>query len=164
MKLKQVLLLALTVCTVIVMASGLARANFTQPVAASVSSPSFLIAQDVPVQSGSEEQSPEGQSPEEQSDSADVTAVDEATQAHLQQGGESLPTTPEIRRTVIQEDYALVTWSWGDAGGQTALSLVNEEWTVLTSGGGAVDVSVLQAAGVPIDIAQQLVASDRASW
>lgn len=159
MKLKRILLLALTVCTAIVMASGLARANFTQPVAASVSSPPTLIAQGVPVQSDSEEQSPE-----EQSDPADVTAVNEATLVHLQQGGENLPTAPEIRRTVIQEDYALVTWSWGEAGGQTALSLVNEEWTVLTSGGGSVDSPVLEAAGVPTDIAQQLVESDRANW
>ena len=67
---------------------------------------------------------------------------------------------PSVTRTTIVETYALITWQWGETGGQTVLELTDETWQVLVSGGGAVDAATLVSFGVPADIAEQLMAQD----
>lgn len=75
------------------------------------------------------------------------------------------PTTePEVYRTIVQGDYALATWRWGEGGGQSVLSKEAGEWQVLSAGGGVVDVSTLEDLGVPADIAQTLIEQDQADW
>ncbi|MEL6780647.1 MAG: hypothetical protein AAFO06_25775 [Cyanobacteria bacterium J06597_16] len=149
MRYKHLSLLALTVCTVIVIGAGLAKAVLmpgTSQVSPEVPS---VVAQALP---------------NEQEISPEVTAVTEATLTHLQQGSSNSPQSPTVRRAVIEEDYALATWSWGEAGGQTVLSRTDETWTVLTGGGGAIDVAGLEAAGVPTAIAEELIERDRTAW
>jgi hypothetical protein len=149
MKFKHLALLALTTCTLIVIGAGIAKAIFIPDAASRNLAQTTVLAQSLP---------------DEQAISAEVESVNQATLEHLRQGQENLAQSPSIRRTVIKEGYALATWTWGEAGGQTVLSLTNEKWTVLTGGGGAVDVAVLEAAGVPTDIAEQLIESDQAGW
>jgi hypothetical protein len=149
MRFKHLALLALTTCTLIVIGAGIAKAIFIPEALHGRLVPQVVLAQSIP---------------DEQAIPAEVAAVNQATLEHLRQGRENLPQSPTIRRTVVKEGYALATWTWGEAGGQTVLSLTNEKWTVLTGGGGAVDVAVLEAAGVPTDIAEQLIESDQAGW
>jgi hypothetical protein len=150
MKFKHLALLALTTCTLIVIGAGIANAFFMPEPSPRSLAPTAVLAQSIP--------------DEQPVSEAEAAAVNQATLEHLRQGRENLPQSPSIRRTVIKEGYALATWSWGEAGGQTVLSLTNEKWTVLAGGGGTVDVAVLEAAGVPTAIAEQLVESDRAGW
>lgn len=146
MKFKKLALLVLTTCTVIVIGTGIAKAILIPGNAHSAPTTPFVLAQ------STSEMSPEAE------------AVNQATIEHLQQGRETLPHSPSISRTVIEENYALATWIWGEAGGQTALSFTDDAWTVLTSGGGAIDVSGLEAAGVPSAIVEKLVEGDRTQW
>ena len=148
MKIRFLAMLALTACTLIVIGSGIARAIFIEDVPLTSFTPTSILAQNV-----SEEAIP-----------PEVEEINQATLTHLQEGRENLSQLPSIRRTVINEDYALTTWSWGEAGGQSVLSLTEEGWQVLASGGGAVDTSVMEEAGVPTEIAQQLIESEQADW
>ena len=149
MKLKNLALLALTTCTLIVIGTGIAKAIFLPKGAFSSPTTTAILAQSVP---GERTISPE------------VEAINQATIEYLIEGRENLPESPSISRTVVNEGYAIATWTWGEAGGQSVLSLTTETWTVIASGGGAVDVSVLEEAGVPTEIAQQLIESDKAYW
>ncbi|MEL7358229.1 MAG: hypothetical protein AAFN40_16900 [Cyanobacteria bacterium J06560_6] len=146
MRYKHLSLLALTVCTVVVIGSGLAKAVFIPGTSQADFDAPSVVAQALP---------------NEQEISPEETAVTEATVTHLQQGSGNSPQPPTVRRTVIEGDYALATWIWGEAGGQTVLSRTDETWTVLTGGGGAIDVAGLEAVGVPTAIAEQLIESDR---
>lgn len=147
MKLKSLALLALTTCTFIVISTGIAKSIFL-PEGAFSATTTAVLAQIAP---GERTISPE------------VEAINQATVEYLQEGRENLPEPPSISRTVVDEGYAIATWTWGEAGGQSVLSLTDETWTVITSGGGAVGVSVLEEAGVPTEIAQQLIESDQAA-
>jgi hypothetical protein len=149
MRFKHLALLALTTCTLIVIGASISKAFFMPELSYRSFAPTAVLAQRIP---------------DEQAIPAEVAAVNQATLEYLRQGRENLPQSPRITRTVVKEGYALATWTWGEAGGQTVLFLTNEKWTVLTGGGGAVDVAVLEATGVPTDIAEQLIESDRAGW
>ena len=149
MKFKYLALLALTTCTLIVIGAGIARAMLMPDVSmASLLNPS-VIAQSAPAQ---------------QATPAEIAALNQATLTYLRQGRENLPQAPSISRTIIRENYGLVSWIWGEAGGQSVLALTDDGWTVLTSGGGAIDVAGMEAVGVPSAIAQQLIETDRAAW
>ncbi|MEN8446356.1 MAG: hypothetical protein ABG776_15250 [Cyanobacteria bacterium J06555_13] len=149
MKFKNLLLLALTTCTLIVIGAGIAKAISVPNGAHPTFRPTTVLAQSAS---------------DEQVISLEVEAVNQATLGHLRQGRGNLPQSPSISRTVVNEGYALATWTWGEAGGQTVLSFTDDVWTVLAGGGGAVDSAVLKAAGVPAAIAEQLIESDRAEW
>lgn len=92
------------------------------------------------------------------------STVARATLNHLLQNAQNPRQQPEVYRTIVEGNYALATWSWGESGGQTVLAKKNRQWTVLTSGGGAVDVATLQEAGVPANVAQRLIERDQAAW
>ncbi|MEM9088683.1 MAG: hypothetical protein AAGC93_08055 [Cyanobacteria bacterium P01_F01_bin.53] len=148
MKFKSLIMLALTTCALIVMGTGLVQAIFMPNHTFSIMPSTTVLAQGVL---------------EEATIPPEVEEINQATLEYLQDGRESLPESPTISRTVVDEDYAIATWSWGEAGGQSVLSRTEEGWTVLVSGGGAVDISVLEGAGVPTDIAEQLMTSDQAA-
>jgi hypothetical protein len=61
-----------------------------------------------------------------------------------------------VRRYVIQGNYALLEWTFGEMGGMALLSKASNQWRVIEQGGGAMDVSTLTQAGVPSSQAQQL--------
>lgn len=148
MTFKFLTMLALTTCTLIVIGTGIAKAIFIDsvPIASERTS---LLAQSTT---------------EEATISPEIEEINQATLLHLQEGQENASQTPSIRRTIVSDNYALSTWLWGEAGGQSVLSQTDDGWQVIASGGGAVDVSVLEEAGVPTAIAEQLVESDQASW
>ncbi|MEO0806041.1 MAG: hypothetical protein AAFY33_07025 [Cyanobacteria bacterium J06643_4] len=149
MKLKNLFLLALTTCTLIVIGTGIAKAIFLPEGAFSnIPAPAVLA------------QSALG----EEAISSEIEAINQATIEYLNEGRENLSKAPSIRRTVIEAGYAIATWTWGEAGGQSVLSLTDETWTVIASGGGAVDAAALEEAGVPTMIAQQLIERDQAAW
>lgn len=149
MQLKKLALLALTTCTLIVIGTGIAKAIFISESSFSTVTATAVLAQSVS---------------EEQAIPPEVEAINQATLEYLKDGREDLPESPSITRTVVDEGYAIATWTWGEAGGQSVLSLTDELWTVIASGGGAVDVSVLIEAGIPTNIAERLIDSDQATW
>jgi hypothetical protein len=91
-------------------------------------------------------------------------AVARVTLNQLLEGSQNPQRQPEVYRTIVEGNYALATWRWGEAGGQTVLAKKEGRWTVLTSGGGAVDASTLQEVGVPAAIVQRLIERDQATW
>lgn len=75
---------------------------------------------------------------------------------HLTRNGGT--AQPNVRRVRVAGDFALATWTRGEAGGQALLRRDQSGWRVLQSGGGAMDVGTLRGLGVPTDaIAQQLL-------
>lgn len=148
MKLKRLVLLALTTCTVIVIGSGLAQATWLWVPPSSYLSPKAVIAQ--VAQPG-------------QTSTAEEAVIAQATIADLARDRENLTQMPAVIRTVVEGEYALTTWIWGEAGGQSVLSRAGTSWTVLTSGGGAVDVSTLEELDIPTAVAEQLIESDQAA-
>jgi hypothetical protein len=83
--------------------------------------------------------------------------VAKATLAQLLQGVNHTPDPPAIRRTVVKGNYALATWQWGPAGGQSVLIQKRGQWQVVNSGGGLLDLPGLQASGVPLPMARVLM-------
>jgi hypothetical protein len=146
MKLKLLALLALTTCTIIVIGTGLSKAAWfsehsnvsTMPIVAQVS-------------------------PVTEPNATVEAAVNRAAIAYLLGDRQNSPQAPTVRRTVIESNYALSTWAWGEAGGQAVLALADGDWRVLASGGGAVDVATLTALDVPTATAERLIERDQAA-
>ncbi len=86
-------------------------------------------------------------------------AIAEVVIADLTQAG-SGAAAPELRRIQTAGDYALATWIWGEAGGQTLVKLEEDAWQVIESGGGAMDQTILQELGVSAAEAEQLLQSE----
>ncbi len=70
------------------------------------------------------------------------TRLIQATQAYLGQNARPNQPQPQVIRAVQVENYGLVTWLWGEAGG------------------GAVDVGTLTDLGIPMNLAQELLQAD----
>jgi hypothetical protein len=70
---------------------------------------------------------------------------------------------PTVYRTTIEGNYAIATWTWGEAGGQTILAKKQGRWQVLGSGGGAVNVATLKTMGVPDKTARVLMQKELAA-
>jgi Rieske Fe-S protein len=70
---------------------------------------------------------------------------------------------PTVRRTTVEGKYAIVTWQWGEAGGQSILTQQGKRWKVVGSGGGAVNLEILKQKGVPDKIAEQLMQKEQAA-
>jgi hypothetical protein len=86
--------------------------------------------------------------------------VTQATLDYLLEGAAGATQQPEVIRAVIVEGYALTTWLWGEAGGQTVLAHRETGWTILISGGGTVDTATLIDVGVSAEIAEQMIEQD----
>ena len=89
--------------------------------------------------------------------------VAQATRTQLLEGVETPPERPEVVRTIIEGDYALATWLWGPAGGQSILIRQGNIWEVMVSGGGAVDQLTLEDHGVPPETARILMTREQAT-
>jgi glucokinase len=63
----------------------------------------------------------------------------------------------------VEGKYAIATWQWGEAGGQSILLQQGKRWKVVGSGGGAVDLATLKQKGVPDKIADQLMQKEQAA-
>ena len=94
MKFRNLALLALTTCTLIVIGTGVAKAIHLPKNLFSTTT-TAVLAQNLP---------------SEQTISPEVEAINQATIEFLQEGKENLPTSPSIRRTVVDEGYAIATW------------------------------------------------------
>jgi hypothetical protein len=70
---------------------------------------------------------------------------------------------PTVRRTTVEGKYAIATWQWGEAGGQSVLTQQGKRWKVISSGGGAVNLEVLKQKGAPDKIAEQLMQKEQAA-
>jgi hypothetical protein len=91
------------------------------------------------------------------------TAVAKATLAQLLAKVGKTAQQPMVKRTTVAGNYAIATWTWGEAGGQSILTKKQSRWQVLSSGGGAVDVATLKGAGVPESIARTLMQKETAA-
>jgi hypothetical protein len=89
--------------------------------------------------------------------------VEQTTIQYLLEDAPSPQEQPRIQRVIIEGNYALATWHWGEAGGQAALIQVEDAWTVLSAGGGALDAATLEDLGVPASTAQGLIERDQAA-
>jgi hypothetical protein len=61
-----------------------------------------------------------------------------------------------IGRVSVVHNYALVGW-WGWGGGETLFRKTAHGWSLVTSGGGALDAAGLRGYGVPSPIASEII-------
>lgn len=149
MKIKRFILMALTTCAVIVIGAGLAKANWLW----------------VPLRNSlTVKPAVERVSQDSQPSTTEEAAIAQATIAYLVGDRENLGQMPDVTRTVVEGEYALASWVWGEAGGQAVLSKTGTSWTVMSSGGGAMDVSTLEGLDIPTTWAERLIESDQATW
>ena len=91
------------------------------------------------------------------------SAVAKATIAQLLSKVDKTREQPIVKRTSVEGNYALATWTWGEAGGQSILAKKQGRWQVLSSGGGAVDVTTLKEVGIPEQTARILMQKEAAA-
>jgi hypothetical protein len=90
-------------------------------------------------------------------------AIAKATIWHLLSSKSKSKSQPTVRRTTVEGKYAIATWQWGEAGGQSILIKQGKRWKVVGSGGGAVNLEILRQKGVPDKIADQLMQKEQAA-
>ncbi len=90
-------------------------------------------------------------------------AVAKAAIAQLLSKVDQTPAPPTVKRTTVVDGYAIATWLWGEAGGQSILTKKQGRWQVLSAGGGVVDVATLKSVGVPEKIARTLIQKEAAT-
>jgi hypothetical protein len=89
--------------------------------------------------------------------------IAKATIEQLLSTKSSSKVQPTVRRTTVEGKYAIATWQWGEAGGQSILTQQGKRWKVVGSGGGAVNLETLKQKGVPDKIAEQLMQKEQAA-
>jgi hypothetical protein len=89
--------------------------------------------------------------------------IAKATIEHLLLSKSKSKAQPTVRRTTVEGKYAIATWQWGEAGGQSILIQQGKRWKVVGSGGGAVDLEVLKQKSIPDKIAEQLMQKEQAA-
>jgi hypothetical protein len=90
-------------------------------------------------------------------------AIAKATIKHLLSSKSKSKVQPTVRRTTVEGKYAIATWQWGEAGGQSILIQQGKRWKVVGSGGGAVNLEILKQKGVPDKAAEQLMQKEQAA-
>jgi hypothetical protein len=68
-----------------------------------------------------------------------------------------------LRRTTVEGKYAIATWQWGEAGGQSILIQEDQRWRVVSAGGGAVNLEILKQQEIPAQIAERLLQKEQAA-
>jgi hypothetical protein len=91
-------------------------------------------------------------------------AIAQATVTRLLSNANKPLEQPRVYRTTVEGDYAIASWLWGEAGGQTILAKKQGRWKVLRSGGGAVDVGTLKSAGIPEKAARALIQKNATAY
>ncbi len=92
------------------------------------------------------------------------SAVAKTTVAQLLSKVDKTTEQPIVRRTSVEGNYAIATWTWGEAGGQAILMKKQGRWQVLSSGGGAVNVDTLKKVGIPEKTARILMQTETAAF
>jgi hypothetical protein len=87
--------------------------------------------------------------------------ITKATIAHLLSSKSKSKVQPTVRRTTVEEKYAIATWQWGEAGGQSVLIQQSKRWKVVDSGGGAINLETLKQKGVPAKVAEKLMQKEQ---
>jgi hypothetical protein len=90
-------------------------------------------------------------------------AIAKATIEHLLSNKRKSKVQPTVHRTTVEGKYAIATWQWGEAGGQSILTQQGKRWKVVGSGGGAVNLETLKQKGVPDKIADRLMQKEQAA-
>jgi hypothetical protein len=70
----------------------------------------------------------------------------------------------KVRHVAIVENYALVDISYGQGGGEALLIRQQGRWVLIQRGGGSFAAEQLIDAGVPNEIASQLVKTLQSMW
>ncbi|MCP2732451.1 hypothetical protein, partial [Limnofasciculus baicalensis] len=68
---------------------------------------------------------------------------------------------PGMTKITFVDAYALVSWVWGDGGGQTVLVKENERWRAIVAGSGELRFSTLVQYKIPRDTARSLINRDK---
>jgi Rieske Fe-S protein len=87
--------------------------------------------------------------------------IAKATIEHLLSSKSKSKAQPTVRRTTVEGKYAIATWQWGEAGGQSILTQQGRRWKVVGSGGGAVNLETLKQKGVPVKVAEKLMQKEQ---
>jgi hypothetical protein len=95
--------------------------------------------------------------------SATDPAIAKVTIENLLSSKSKSKVQPTVRRTTVEGKYAIATWQWGEAGGQSILTQQGKRWKVVGSGGGAVNLETLKQKGVPDKIADRLMQKEQAA-
>ena len=82
---------------------------------------------------------------------------------HYWSGRAKAKAQPKVRRSTVEGKYAIATWQWGEAGGQSVLIQQDKRWKVVGFGGGAVNLEVLKQKGIPDKIADRLMQKEQAA-
>jgi hypothetical protein len=90
-------------------------------------------------------------------------AIAKATIENLLSNKSKSKVQPTVHRSTVEGKYAIATWQWGEAGGQSVLTQQGKRWKVVGSGGGAINLEVLKQKGVPDKIAEQLMQKEQAA-
>jgi hypothetical protein len=93
--------------------------------------------------------------------SASDPAIAKATIANLLSSKSKSKAQPTVRRTTVEGKYAIATWQWGEAGGQSILTQQGKRWKVVDSGGGAINLETLKQKGVPAKVAENLMQKEQ---
>jgi hypothetical protein len=88
-------------------------------------------------------------------------AIAKATIEHLLSSKSKAKAQPTVRRSTVEEKYAIATWQWGEAGGQSVLIQQGKRWKVFGSGGGAVNLETLKQKGIPAKTAERLMQKEQ---
>jgi hypothetical protein len=97
---------------------------------------------------------------EVQSDNPSKEIVQAVTNHFVKPPAVNDPNSPNglrVTKVIYSGKYALANWLQGEGGGQAALIKKNEQWTVVSAGGGAMNSQNLVEFGFPPDVAQKLI-------
>jgi hypothetical protein len=89
--------------------------------------------------------------------------IAKVTIENLLSGTSQSESRPTVRRTTVEKKYAIATWQWGEAGGQSILIQQDQRWKVVSAGGGAVSLAILKQQGIPANIAARLMQAEQAA-
>jgi hypothetical protein len=89
--------------------------------------------------------------------------VAKVTLENLLSGTSQSESRPMVRRTTVEGKYAIATWQWGEAGGQSILIQQDKRWKVVSAGGGAVSLEILKQQGIPASSAERLLQKEQAA-
>lgn len=77
------------------------------------------------------------------------------------QGGRVSEIEPRLTNITFVDAYSLVSWVWGDGGGQTILVKENERWRAIAAQSGEFRFSTLVRYKIPRDLARSLINRDK---
>ncbi len=89
--------------------------------------------------------------------------IAKATISNLLSSKSKSNVQPTVRRTTVEGKYAIATWQWGEAGGQSILIQQSKRWKVVSSGGGAINLEALKQKGAPVKVAEKLMQKEQAA-